>query len=136
MYIYNCQKFVNDLDCIREFWLCIFTVHSYYIIIFVFISVIPNNALLMNLSKQLEDYDSFLVGYLGYTIGEVVTSMYLGQDHKICVLKMLSLWRCKDGQVGVKTVEELLTALKSVLYSGPYKALENVIRGKCGTTKL
>ena len=84
----------------------------------------------MNLSKQLEDYDSFLVGYMGYIMEEVTSSMYLIQDHKICVLKMLSLWRCKDGQDGVKTVEELLSALKDVLQRGPYKVLENVINGK------
>ena len=85
----------------------------------------------MNLSKQLEDYDSFLVGYMGYTMEEVRTSMHLSQDHKICVLKMLSLWRCKDGQDGVKTVEELLSVLKDVLQRGPCKVLESVIRGKC-----
>ena len=85
----------------------------------------------MNLSKQLEDYDSFLVGYMGYTMEEVTSSMYLSQDHKICVLKMLSLWRCKDGQGGVKTVEELLSVLTDVLQRGPYKVLENVINGKC-----
>ena len=85
----------------------------------------------MNLSKQLEDYDSFLVGYMGYTMEEVRASMYLNLDHKICVLKMLSLWRCKDGQDKVKTVEELLSVLKDVLQRGPYKVLEKVIRGKC-----
>ena len=85
----------------------------------------------MNLSKQLEDYDSFLVGYMGYTMEEVAVSMYLNQDRKICVLKMLSLWRCKDGQGGVKTVGELLSALKSVLQRGPYKAVERVIEGTC-----
>ena len=85
----------------------------------------------MNLSKQLEDYDSFLVGYMGYTMEEVRASMYLNLDHTVCVLKMLSLWRCKDGQDGVKTVEELLSALMDVLKRGPYNVLENVIRGKC-----
>ena len=90
----------------------------------------------MNLSKQLGDYDSFLIGYMGCTIEEVRTSMYLSQDHKLCVLKMLSLWRCKDAQDGVKTVGELLTALKDVLQRGPYKVLENLIRGKCSTIKL
>ena len=85
----------------------------------------------MNLSKQLEDYNIFLVGYMGYTMEEVRASMYLSQDHQICVLKMLSLWRCKDGRDGVKTVEELLSVLKDVLQRGPYKVLENVIRGKC-----
>ena len=90
----------------------------------------------MNLSKQLGDYDSFLIGYMGCTIEEVTTSMYLNQDHKICVLKMMSLWRCKDGQDGVKTVGELLSALKDVLQRGPYKVLENLIRGKCSTIKL
>ena len=101
-----------------------------YIYIYFFLAI-PSNVLLMNLSKQLEDYDSFLIGYMGYTIEEVRSSMYLNQDHKICVLKMLSLWRCKDGQEGVKTVEELLSALKDVLQRGPYKVLENLIRGKC-----
>ena len=85
----------------------------------------------MNLSKQLEDYGSFLVGYMGYSMEEVTSSMYLNQDHKICVLKMMSLWRCKDGQDGVKTVEELLSVLKDVLQRGPNKVLENVINGKC-----
>ena len=85
----------------------------------------------MNLSKQLEQYDSFLVGYLDCSMEEITSSMHLSHDHKICVLKMLSLWRCKDGQDGVKTVGELLSALKDVLERGPYKVLENVIRGKC-----
>ena len=85
----------------------------------------------MNLSKQLIDYDSFLVGYMGYTMEEVAVSMYTTQDHKTCVLKMLSLWRCKDRQDRVKTVGELLSVLKSVLQHGLYKVLENVIRGKC-----
>ena len=84
----------------------------------------------MNLSKQLEDYDIFLVGYMGYTMEKVRTSMHLSQDHKICVLKMLSLWRCKDGQDRMKTVEELLSVLKDDLPCGPYKVLENVIKGK------
>ena len=87
----------------------------------------------MNLSKQLEDYRGFLVGYMGYSMEEVTNSMYLSQDHQICVLKMLSLWRCGDGQDGVKTVEELLSVLKDVLQRGPCKVLENVIRGKCCT---
>ena len=97
------------------------------------ISAIPSNVLLMNLSKQLADYDSFLVGYMGCTMEEVRTSMHLSQDHKICVLKTLSLWRCKDEQDGVKTVGELLSALKDVLQRGPYKVLENLIRGKWST---
>ena len=98
---------------------------------FLCISAIPGNALLMNLSEQLEDYVIFLVGYMGCNIEEVRTSMYLSQDHKTCLLKMLSLWRCKDGQDGVKTVEELLSVLKDVLQRGPYKSLHNVIKGKC-----
>ena len=98
------------------------------------VSAIPSNVLLMNLSQQLEDYDSFLIGYMGCTMEEVRASMHLNQDHKICVLKMLSLWRCKDGQDRVKTVEELLSALKEVLQRGPYKVLENLIRGKCTTS--
>ena len=85
----------------------------------------------MNLSKQLIDYNSFLVGYMGYTMEEVAVCMYTTEDHKTCVLKMLSLWRCKDGQDGVKTVGELLSVLKGVLQRGLYKVLENVIRGKC-----
>ena len=105
--------------------------YSVSIMTYIFFSAIPSNVLLMNLSKQLEDYDSFLVGYMGYSMEEVTNSMHLIQDHKICVLKMLSLWRCKDGQDGVKTVEELLSVLKDVLQRGRYKVLENVIRGKC-----
>ena len=85
----------------------------------------------MNLSKQLEHYDSFLIGYMGCTMEEVTSSMYLSLDHKMCVVKMLSLWRCKDGQDEVKTVGELLSVLKDVLQGGPYKVLDNVIRGKC-----
>ena len=96
-----------------------------------FISAFPSNVLLMNLSRQLGDYDSFLIGYMGCTMDEVKTSMYLSQDHKTCVLKMLSLWRCKDGQDGVKTVGQLLSVLKDVLQRGPYKVLENLINGKC-----
>ena len=106
-----------------------------YIYIFFFLAI-PSNVLLMNLSKQLEDYDSFLIGYMGCTIDEVRSSMYLNQDHKTCVLKMLSLWRCKDEQDRVKTVEELLSALKDVLQRGPYKVLENLIRVKCSTIKV
>ena len=85
----------------------------------------------MNLAKQLDQYESFLVGYMGCSLEEVTNSIYLSQDHKKCVLKMLSLWRCKDGQDKVKTVEELLSALKDVLQRGPYKALGKVIKGKC-----
>ena len=85
----------------------------------------------MTLSKQLEDYGSFLVGYMGYSMEEVTSSMYLNLDHKTCVLKMLSLWRCKDGQDGVKTVEELLSALMDVLQCGIYNIVEKVIKGKC-----
>ena len=95
------------------------------------ISEIPSNVLLMILSKQLEDYHSFLVGYMGYTMEEVTNSMHLSQDHKTCVLKMLSLWRCKDSDDKVKTVGQLLSALKDVLQRGPYKVLENVIDSKC-----
>ena len=80
---------------------------------------------------QLEDYHSFLVSYMGYTIEEVAVSMHLSQDHKICVLKMLSLWRCKDGQDGVKTVGELLSVLKDVLQRGPYNTMKGVVDGKC-----
>ena len=85
---------------------------------------------MQNLSRQLIDYDSFLVGYMGYTVEEVVTSMYLSQDYKICVLKMLSLWRCKDGQDGVKTVGQLLSVLKDVVCSGQYKVLVKCVNGK------
>ena len=95
-----------------------------------FFSEIRSNAFLMTLSRHLIDYEVFLVGYMGYTIEEVA-SVNLSQDHKICVLKMLSLWRCKDGQERVKTVEELLSAMKDVLQRGPYKVLESLIRGKC-----
>ena len=106
------------------------------LVMFFFISAIPSKILLINLSKQLGDYDSFLVGYMGCTMEECTTSMYLSQDHKICVLKMLSSWRCKNEQDGVKTVEELLSVLKDVLQRGPYKVLENLIRGKYSTKKL
>ena len=88
-----------------------------------------------SLSRQLIDYEIFLVAYMGYTLEEV-TSVNLSQDYKTCVLKMLSLWRCKDGQGGVKTVGELLFALKDVLQRGSYKVLENAIRGKCCTIKF
>ena len=86
--------------------------------------------MLLSLSTQLQDYDSFMVGYMGYTIEEVVTSMYLSQDYKSCVLKMLSLWRCKDEICRVKTVKELLCALESVLQYGSYRALKAVIISK------
>ena len=92
---------------------------------------LPSEVLLSSLSRQLVDYESFLVGYMGYTMEEVVTSMHLSQDYKSCVLKMLSLWRCKDGQDGVKTVGQLLSALKDVLLIGPYHSLVTVIEGKC-----
>ena len=82
---------------------------------------------------QIEDYHTFLVSYMGYTIEETITTMYLGQDYKTCVLKMLSLWRCKDGQERVKTVGELLSALKDVLLRVPYKTVNKVISGKCST---
>ena len=101
-----------------------------------FISAIPSNVLLMNISKQLEDFDSFFVGYMGYTMEEVRTSMHLSQDYKISVLKMLSWWRYKDGQERVKTVGELLSALKDVLQRGSYKVLEKVTKGKCSTIVL
>ena len=67
---------------------------------------------------------------MGYTMEEVVTSMHLSQDYKSCVLKMLSLWRCKDGQDGVKTVGQLLSALKDVLQAGPYHSLVTVTEGQ------
>ena len=95
------------------------------------ISEIPNNVLLVGLSKHLEDYHSFLVSYMGYPMEEVITSMHLSQDHKTCVLKMLSLWRCKDEHDRVKTIGQLLFALKDVLQRGPYKTLKGVIDGKC-----
>ena len=100
------------------------------------ISDIPSNIFLMNLSRQLEDYHIFLVSYMGYTMEEVETSMHLNQDHKTCVLKMLSLWRCKDEQDEVKTVGHLLSALKDILFSGPYRTLEKVIDGKCSIESL
>ena len=67
---------------------------------------------------------------MGYTIEEVIASMYLSQDYKTCVLKMLSTWRCKDGQDDVKTIGEFLSALKDVLQCGPYGTLEAVISSK------
>ena len=103
--------------------------YSAVVVNFLFISEIPSNALLMTLSRQLIDYEVFLVGHMGYTIEEV-TSVNLSQDHKICVLKMLSLWRCKDGQDGVKTIGEVLCVLNDFLQQGRYQALEKVIHGK------
>ena len=100
-----------------------------------YISALPSNVQLANLSMQLIDYENFLVGYMGYTMEEV-TRVNLSQDYKVCVLKMLSLWRCKDGQDEVKTVEELLSAFKDVLQRGSYKVLEKVIRGKYSTLKF
>ena len=97
------------------------------------ILAISSRSLLLSLSKQLEDYHSFLVGYLGYTIEEVTNSMYLSLDHKTCVLKMLSLWRCKHEQDKVKTVGDLLSALRKVIQPGSYKVVRNVIRGKLNT---
>ena len=73
---------------------------------------------------------------MGCTMEEVISSMYLNLDHKICVLEMLSLWRCKDGQDRVKTVQDLLSEVKDVLERGPYKVLENVIRGEYSTIRL
>ena len=84
----------------------------------------------MRLSNQLEDYHSFLVGYLDCSIEEVTNSMHLIQDHKTCVLKMLSLWRCKHEHDKVKTVGDLLSALKDVIQPGSYKVVRNVIKGK------
>ena len=83
------------------------------------------------MSEQLEDYHSFLVGYMGYTIDEIMTSMHLRQDHKTCVLKMLSLWRCKHEQDIVKTVGDLLATLKDVIQPGSYNVVDNVVRGRC-----
>ena len=97
----------------------------------------PSNVQLASLSRQLFDYEIFLVGYMGYTLDEVTSvNLTLSQDYKICVLKMLSLWRCKDKQDEVKTVGELLSALKDVLQRGRYKVLENVIGGKSCTIKF
>ena len=102
----------------------------------------------MTLTKQMVDYHNFLVGYMGYSPEEVAFSVYLTHDYTTCVLKMLSLWRCKhvqgrvktgrckDGQGGVKTVGELLSALNGVLCSGPYKVLVKCISGKCSTSSL
>ena len=101
----------------------------------IYISAIPSNVFLASLSRQLIDYEVFLVGYMGYTLEEV-TSVNLSQDYKICVLKMLSLWRCKDKHDRVKTAGELLSALKSVLQRVPYKAVVKVIGGKCSTIKF
>ena len=95
------------------------------------ISEIPSNVLLMILSKQLEDYYSFLVSHMGYTMEEVVVSMHLSQDHKTCVLKMLILWRCKGSDDKVKSVGQLLSVLKDVLQRGVYQTLKNVIDSKC-----
>ena len=92
---------------------------------------LPRETFLVSLSRQLIDYENFLVGYLGYTIEEIAVTLYLRQDYKTCVLKMLSLWRCKDGQGAVKNIEELLLALKDALQIGPYKSLMTVIESMC-----
>ena len=92
---------------------------------------LPSEAFLVSLSRQLIDYENFLVAYMGYTIEEIAVTLYLRQDYKTCVLKMLSLWRCKDGQGGVKNIEELLFALKDALQFGPYKSLMTVIESMC-----
>ena len=65
-------------------------------------------------STQLFDYELFLVGYMGYTFEEIASTIHNTSDYKSCVLKMLSLWRCKDGKV--KTIKELLSALEMVPY--------------------
>ena len=88
-----------------------------------------------SLSRQLIDYEIFFVAYMGYTLEEV-NSVNLSQNYKICVLKMLSLWRCKDGQGGVKTVGDLLSALNNVLQRGRSKILENMIGGKSSMIKF
>ena len=95
-----------------------------------YILALPSNDVLLSVSKQLQDYDIFLVGYMGYSMEEITTSMHLSQDHKICVLKMLSLWRCKDEIDKVKTVGELLSAMEGVLLPSPYKTLKTVVNGK------
>ena len=107
--------------------------HVYYnftiITIYIFLAL-PSINLLLSVSKQLQDYNNFLVGYMGYTIEEVVTNMYLSQDYKSCVLKMLSLWRCKYENDKVKTVGELLSVMEDVLLPSPYKSLKTVVNGK------
>ena len=90
----------------------------------------------MNLSNQLEDYHLFLVGYMGYSMEEVMNNMYVSHDHKTCVLKMLSFWRCKHEQDEVKTVEDLVSALNDVIQPGPYNILRNVITGMFRTLIL
>ena len=105
--------------------MCIMNLHYY----FDFLSALPSIEQLLSVSKQLQDYDCFLVAYMGYTMEEVVTSMYLSQDYKSCVLKMLSLWRCKYEHDKVRTIGELLSVMEDVLLPSSYKALKTVIKG-------
>ena len=71
---------------------------------------LPSGAMLHEISSKLMDYEMFLVGYMGYTFEEIAIHMHNTSDYKACVLKMLSLWRCKDDKV--KTIDELLSALE------------------------
>ena len=91
---------------------------------------LPSLKSLNILATHLVDYNCFLVGYMNCTIEETMCSMYLSQDYKICVLKMLSLWRCKDGDHSVKSIGDLLNSLKPVLDVGPLKTVKSVINGK------
>ena len=95
----------------------------------------PSLESLRILVKHLMDYDCFLAGYMNCTIEETMSSMYLIQDYKICVLKMLSLWRCKDGDDSVKSIGDLLNSLKPVLDVGPFKIIKSVIKGEFVTVK-
>ena len=96
---------------------------------------LPSLESLRILAKHLLDYESFLVGYMNCTIEETMSSMYLIQDYKICVLKMMSLWRCKDVDDSVKSISDLLKSLKPVLDVGPFKIIKSVINGEFVTVK-
>ena len=91
-----------------------------------FILGLPSEKMLYECSTQLSDYELFLVGYMGYTFEEIASNMHNTSDYKSCVLKMLSLWRCKDGIV--KTIEELLSALEMVPYL-PIGVVKSAVNG-------
>ena len=77
--------------------------------LFCYILAIPSNVLLMTLSRQLIDYEIFLVGYMGYTIEEV-TSVNLSQTY-VRGLKVDASLSCDDRI----TVDRLLVGLVIVM---------------------
>ena len=87
----------------------------------------PSGAMLYEISCKLMDYEMFLVGYLGYTFEEIANHMHNTSDYKACVLKMLSLWRCKDDKV--KTIAELLSALDMVSEL-PIHVVKRAVKGE------